>query len=235
MNKMNIDPAEIAKFSENAAHWWDAQGQFKSLHDINPLRLQYITQQTSLHRACVIDIGCGGGILAESMAKLGAQVTGIDMSAAALKVANLHQLESQTQVEYIHTTAEDIAASRHGQYDIVTCMEMLEHVPDPASVIRACAQLAKPSGHLFFSTLNRNAKSYLFAIIAAEYILKLLPQHTHDFAKFIRPAELATWSRKADLRVCDISGMTYNPFTKKYKLSADLSVNYLMHLQKEIA
>jgi 2-polyprenyl-6-hydroxyphenyl methylase/3-demethylubiquinone-9 3-methyltransferase len=233
MNKMNVDPSEIAKFSEHAAHWWDLEGQFKALHQINPLRLSYINQQVNLADKTVIDIGCGGGILTDSMAKLGAKVTGIDMSEAALNVAKLHQLESQTQIEYILSTAENIAAERPAQYDVVTCLEMLEHVPDTLSVIKACAALVKPSGHVFFSTINRNMKAYLFAIVGAEYLLKLLPQHTHDFAKFIRPAELTSWAREGKLNVCNIAGIQYNPFTKVYKLSDDVSVNYLMHLTLE--
>jgi 2-polyprenyl-6-hydroxyphenyl methylase/3-demethylubiquinone-9 3-methyltransferase len=233
MNKMNVDPSEIAKFSEHAAHWWDLEGQFKALHQINPIRLSYINQRVKLAGKAVIDIGCGGGILTDSMAKLGAVVTGIDMSEAALSVAKLHQLESKTQIEYIHTTAENIATERAAQYDVVTCLEMLEHVPDPLSVIKACAALVKPSGHVFFSTINRNMKAYLFAIIGAEYLLKLLPQHTHDFAKFIRPAELTGWAREGKLNVCDMAGIEYNPFTKVYKLSDDVSVNYLMHVTPE--
>jgi 2-polyprenyl-6-hydroxyphenyl methylase/3-demethylubiquinone-9 3-methyltransferase len=231
MNKSNIDPAEIAKFTEHAAHWWDLEGQFKPLHEINPLRLHYINTKTTLANKAVIDVGCGGGILTESMAKCGATVTGIDMSVAALNVAKLHQLETQTQIEYILTTAEDIALERPHYYDVVTCLEMLEHVPDPLSVIRACAKLVKPTGHVFFSTLNRNLKSYLFAIVGAEYILKMLPQNTHDFSKFIRPAELDTWARQMGLTILDMTGISYHLLTKEYKLTADVSVNYLMHLQ----
>lgn len=232
MNKQNIDPTEIAKFSEHAAHWWDPEGQFKSLHDINPLRVDYINKKAPLNGKTVIDIGCGGGILSESMAKLGAHVTAIDMSEAAVNTAQLRQLESGTRIEYLVTTAEEIASLRLNEYDVVTCLEMLEHVPNPLSVIHACAALVKPGGHVFFSTLNRNMKAYFFAIIGAEYILKLLPQHTHDFAKFIRPAELTEWSRQSGLTPQDMIGLTYNVLTKKYNLSPDISVNYLMHLTK---
>lgn len=230
----NVDPDEIAKFSASAIHWWDDLGEFKTLHEINPLRLQYIQERSPLAGKLVADIGCGGGILSEGMAKLGAQVTGVDMSDAALNVAKLHSIESGVKVEYVHSTAEEIAANRPSSYDIVTCLEMLEHVPDPASIVHACATLVKPGGDIFFSTLNRNLKSYLFAIIGAEYLLKLLPQQTHDFAKFIRPSELNDWARKANLRVNDLTGMTYHIFTKEYKLGKDVSVNYLMHCKKSV-
>jgi len=226
---MNVDRIEISKFSEQAAHWWDLNGQFKSLHDINPLRLNYINERAPLNGKSVIDIGCGGGILTESMAKLGARVTGIDMSEAALQVAKLHQLESGINVEYQLITAEQMAAQRPAQYDVVTCLEMLEHVPDPAAIVKACATLVKPGGHIFFSTINRNLKAYLFAVVGAEYILKLLPQATHDFAKFIRPSELEAWIRQTGLTVKDITGMSYNLFTKEYTLNSDVSVNYLVH------
>ena len=228
----NIDINEINKFSNHAAHWWDLNGEFKSLHEINPLRVGYIQQKIALANKAVIDIGCGGGILAESMAKLGANVTGIDMSEAALNVAKLHQHESNTCINYQLTTAEDIAAEHPEHYDIVTCLEMLEHVPDPIAIIQACAKLAKPNGHLFFSTLNRNMKSYLFAILGAEYVLKLLPKNTHDYTKFIRPSELATWARKANLNIVEMIGISYNPFTKKYLLTEDISVNYIVHMKK---
>lgn len=232
MTSQNIDPSEIEKFSASAAHWWDLNGEFKPLHDMNPLRLNYINERAHLSGKTVIDVGCGGGILTESMAKLGAHVTGIDMSQAALNVANLHKMESEIEIEYVRTTAEEFALKRPAQYDVVTCLEMLEHVPDPNAVIRACAALVKPGGHVFFSTLNRNMKSYLFAIIGAEYILKLLPQATHDFAKFIRPSELSEWSRHAGLNIKDMIGIHYNIFTKKFSLGKDVSVNYLVHLVK---
>jgi 2-polyprenyl-6-hydroxyphenyl methylase/3-demethylubiquinone-9 3-methyltransferase len=232
MNKSNIDPVEIAKFSEHAKHWWDANGELKTLHEINPLRLNYINEIAPLAHKIVLDVGCGGGILTESMAKKGAKVTGIDMSKAALTVAKLHQHESGTQVDYHQTTVEDFAEKHPEQFDVVTCLEMLEHVPDPSSVIKACADLVKPGGDLFFSTLNRNVKSYLFAIIGAEYLMKMLPKNTHDYAKFIKPSELAEWARKASLDVKNITGINYNIFTKEYSLGKDVSVNHVMHLKK---
>lgn len=232
MTSKNIDHAEIAKFSLGAAHWWDLNGEFKPLHEINPLRLNYINNNAPLAGKTVIDIGCGGGILTESMTQLGAHVTGIDMSEAALNVAKLHKIESNIEIEYLHSTAEEIAEMRPAQYDVVTCLEMLEHVPNPTSIINACATLVKPGGDVFFSTLNRNLKSYLFGIIGAEYILKLLPHNTHDFAKFIRPSELSEWSRQSGLVMKDMIGIHYNPFTKKFSLGKDVSVNYLVHLKK---
>jgi len=232
MTTQNTDPAEINKFSSLAAHWWDSEGELKTLHEINPLRLDYINQRAPLAGKKVLDVGCGGGILAESMAKAGAHVTGIDMSEAALKVAKLHLHESGATVDYQCTTVEEFSAQHAEQYDIITCLEMLEHVPDPSSVISACAKLVKPNGDLFFSTLNRNIKAYLSAIIGAEYILQLLPKNTHDFSKFIRPSELSQWARKADLTVLDITGMTYHIFTKQYSLSRDVSINYLIHARK---
>ncbi len=229
----NIDPSEIAKFSQSAAHWWDTEGELKTLHEINPIRLNYIKQKVTLAGKSVLDIGCGGGILSESMAKLGANVTGIDMSEAALNVAKLHQHESGTAINYQLLTAEELAEQNPGQYDVVTCLEMLEHVPDPLSIVAAAAKLIKPDGHIFFSTLNRNAKSYLFAILGAEYILKLLPKNTHDYAKFIRPSELSAWARKVNLHIVDMAGLGYNPFTKKYFLNEDVSVNYLVHIKND--
>lgn len=229
----NVDPAEIAKFEELAARWWDPHSEFKPLHDINPLRLDYIHRQVDLAGKQVIDVGCGGGILSEGMAALGAEVTGIDMGEAPLSVARLHLYESGLKVDYRQITAEAMAEEAPGRFDVVTCMEMLEHVPDPASVIAACHRLVKPDGHVFFSTINRNPKSYLFAIIGAEYMLRLLPKGTHDYRKFIRPSELAEWARAAGLEVRDITGMTYNPLTQTYSLGTDSSVNYLMTCQPD--
>lgn len=232
MKDSNIDKAEIAKFNDVAAHWWDKDGELKSLHDINPLRLNYINKKAPLADKIVLDMGCGGGILSESMATLGATVTGIDMSDSLIKIAKLHALESKVDVDYRTITAEQLANEQPEQFDIITCMEMLEHVPDPASIIDACARLLKPGGQLFLSTLNRNMKSYLFAIVGAEYVLKLIPKNTHDYAKFIRPSELTEWARKAGLHVRDMIGLTYNPLTKHYKLTTDVSVNYLMQITK---
>lgn len=228
----NYDPQEIAKFAALAAHWWDPTGELKTLHQINPLRISYITEKVDLTGKTAIDIGCGGGILSESMAMKGAAVTGIDMNKAVIDVAKLHQLESGTKVEYLFTSAEEIAKERPGHYDIVTCLEMLEHVPDPASIIQACAKLAKPGGHIFFSTLNRNPKSYLFAILGAEYLLKLLPKNTHDYAKFIRPSELNVWTKKAGISAQELKGISYHPITQHFKLTDDISVNYLMYAMK---
>lgn len=229
---LNVDPAEVAKFEALASRWWDPNSEFKPLHDINPLRLDYIDRRAGLKDKLVADIGCGGGILSESMAQRGAIVTGIDMGEAPLSVAKLHKLESGVEVDYRQGTVEELAAEQPEHYDVVTCLEMLEHVPDPASVIKACANLVKPGGHVFLSTLNRNPKSYLFAIIGAEYLLKLLPKGTHDYSKFIRPSELESWVRQADLSVRELTGMSYNPLSKKYSLGYDVSVNYLMHCQK---
>lgn len=229
----NVDPNEIRKFEELAYRWWDRDSEFKPLHDINPLRLNYIDDRVRLAGKKIIDIGCGGGILAESMARRGAEVTGIDMGETPLSVARLHALESQVEVEYRQISAEDMAAEAAGQFDAVTCMEMLEHVPDPASVIAACADLVKPDGHVFFSTINRNPKSFLFAIVGAEYVMNLLPKGTHEYGKFIKPSELEEWARSVGLQLRNISGMTYNPLFQSYRLGKDVDVNYLMHFTKE--
>jgi 2-polyprenyl-6-hydroxyphenyl methylase/3-demethylubiquinone-9 3-methyltransferase len=225
----NVDPHEVNKFEELAHRWWDRKGEFRPLHDLNPIRMDYIDQHCGgLEGKTVIDVGCGGGILSESMYFTGARVTGIDAAGAALSVAKLHQLESNAEVEYIAITAEELAEQRAGQYDVVTCMEMLEHVPDPASVIAACKTLVKPGGTVFFSTINRNPKSWLFAIVGAEYVLKLLPKGTHDYRKLIRPSEMSAWCRAAGLEMTDLIGLQYNPFNKLFALSArDLSVNYM--------
>ena len=229
----NVDQAEIAKFEALASRWWDRSGEFKPLHDINPLRANYIDERSPVAEQKLLDVGCGGGILAESMAQRGAIVTGIDMGEAPLNVAKLHALESGTQVDYQQSTAEDWAEQHTGQYDVVSCLEMLEHVPDPSSVIKACAKLAKPGSNLYFSTINRTPKGYAFAILGAEYLLKMLPKGTHEYNKFIRPSELASWIREAGLELVDITGMTYNPLTKKYKLNPkDVGVNYLVHVRK---
>jgi len=225
---MNADPLEIQKFSELAHRWWDPTSEFRPLHEINPLRLEWINAKVPLAGKRVIDIGCGGGILAESMARKGADVTGIDLSEKALKVADLHSLESGAKVRYKLIAAEAMAEAEAGQYDVVTCMEMLEHVPDPAAIVKACATLVKPGGHIFLSTLNRNAKAYLFAILGAEYVLRLLPKGTHDYDKFITPAELSQFARSAGLDVNSMRGMGYNPLTKIYSLNNDTSVNYLV-------
>ena len=225
---VNADPAELAKFSDLAHRWWDPESEFRPLHQINPLRLGWIDGLASLEGKAVLDVGCGGGILSDSMARKGAQVTGIDLSTKALKVAHLHALEAGTaNVRYREISAEAMAAEMPGQFDVVTCMEMLEHVPDPSSVVRACSQLVKPGGWVFFSTLNRNPKSFLFAIVGAEYVLQLLPKGTHEYAKMIRPSELAAFCREAGLELVQTRGMEYNPFTRRYWLSADTSVNYL--------
>ena len=229
---INVDPQEVAKFSDLAHRWWDPSSEFKPLHEINPLRLGWIDHLAPVSARKVLDVGCGGGILAEAMAQRGGKVKGIDLSERALKVAALHQLESKVAVDYENIPAEELAAREPGQYDIVTCMELLEHVPDPASTVAACAALARPGGHLFFSTINRNPKSYLFAIIGAEYILRMLPRGTHDYARFIKPSELAQFCRAAGLEIRDITGMTYNPITKVYALGPDSDVNYIVHAVK---
>src|SRR5690554_981303 len=229
----NVDAAVIAKFEALASRWWDKTSEFKPLHDINPLRANYIDMRSPVAQRKVVDVGCGGGILAEALAHRGAEVTGIDMGEAPLAVARLHALETGAQVDYRCTTAEDLAEQAAGSYDIVTCLEMLEHVPDPSSVVNACAKLVKPGGDVYFSTINRNPKAYAFAILGAEYMLRLLPKGTHEYSKFIRPAELAKWMRESKLELQDITGMTYNPLTKSYKLNPnDVSVNYLLHAKK---
>jgi 2-polyprenyl-6-hydroxyphenyl methylase/3-demethylubiquinone-9 3-methyltransferase len=229
----NVDPAELEKFSQLAHKWWDPNSEFRPLHDTNPLRLGYIDRLAGLAGKTVLDVGCGGGILSESMAGLGAKVTGIDLGDKPLQVAKLHLLESGKQVEYRKIAVEDLASEQPGHYDVVACLEMLEHVPDPQSVVAACAKLVKPGGWVFFSTLNRNTKSYLFAILGAEYVLKMLPRGTHDYDKFIKPSELAQFCRNARLDVADLTGMSYNPFSKVYSLGSDTSVNYMIACRKD--
>lgn len=229
----NADPAELQKFSDLAHRWWDPTSEFKPLHEINPLRLDWIDSKAQLAGKKVLDIGCGGGILSEGMATLGATVTGIDLSDKALSVARLHLFESGLKVDYRHVSAEAFAEEQAAQFDVVTCMELLEHVPNPASTVAACARLVRPGGHVFFSTLNRNPKSYLFAVIGAEYILKLLPKGTHEYAKFIKPSELTRFCRDADLQSTELLGMSYNPFSRVYSLGSDTDVNYLIHTIRE--
>lgn len=230
----NVDPGEIAKFEALASRWWDPESEFKPLHEINPLRLDFIDARAGLAGKRVVDVGCGGGLLAEAMAHRGARVTGIDLGEAPLAVARLHAAESGVEVDYRQVSVEALAEEMPGEFEVVTCLEMLEHVPDPAAVVRACAVLVKPGGQLFFSTLNRNPKSYALAILGAEYVLRLLPRGTHDYAKFIRPAELAGWCRAAGIEVQEQSGLVYNPLTRRYRLHAtDVSVNYLMHCRRE--
>jgi 2-polyprenyl-6-hydroxyphenyl methylase/3-demethylubiquinone-9 3-methyltransferase len=231
----NVDPAELAKFSELAHRWWDTESEFKPLHQINPLRLAWIQTLAPLAGKKVVDIGCGGGILSDAMARQGAEVLGADLAVKSLKVAQLHAMEAGTQgVQYREISAEDLAQEQAGQYDVVTCMEMLEHVPDPSSVVKACSALVKPGGWVFFSTLNRNPKSFLFAVVGAEYILNLLPKGTHEYARMIKPSELADWVRANGLNVMHMKGMTYNPFTRHYALGTDTDVNYLMATQKPL-
>lgn len=233
---LNVDEQELAKFEALASRWWDPDSEFKPLHDINPLRLDYIAERAGdLAGRQVLDVGCGGGILAESMALRGAHVLGIDMGEAPLAVARLHQLESGAELDYRRTMAEQLAESEAARFDIVTCMELLEHVPDPASTIRACARLVKPGGHLFFSTINRHPKAYLFAIIGAEYVLRLLPKGTHDYRKFVRPSELDGWIRTAGLTLRHITGLHYNPLTGRYWLGPGVMVNYMVHCQPDAA
>jgi 2-polyprenyl-6-hydroxyphenyl methylase/3-demethylubiquinone-9 3-methyltransferase len=232
MSEANVDPKELAKFSELAHRWWDPAGEFRPLHQINPLRLAWIDAKARLAGKAVLDVGCGGGVLAEGMSRAGARVKGIDLAEKPLRVAELHRLESGVAVEYELASPETLAEREAGRYDVVTCMEVLEHVPDPASTVRACARLAKPGGDVFFATINRNPKSYLFAIIGGEYVLRLLPKGTHDYAKFVKPSELSRWSREAGLDVENLVGMTYNPFTKVYALGRDADVNYMIHARR---
>jgi len=228
----NVDFAEIAKFDALAHRWWDAEGEFKPLHEINPLRVNWIDERAALATKTVLDVGCGGGLLSEAMAQRGAKVIGIDMGEAPLAVARLHQLESGVSVDYRQITAEALANEQSAAFDVVTCLEMLEHVPDPASVVTACAQLVRPGGQVFFSSINRNAKAFLFAIIGAEYLLRLLPRGTHEYRKLIRPSELGAWCRAANLQVTDIGGLSYNPLTRHYRINQDVSVNYLLAAQR---
>ena len=230
----NVDAAELNKFAELAHKWWDKNSEFKPLHEINPLRLNYINQATHLSGKTVLDVGCGGGILSESMAVKGANVTGIDLGEKALKVAQLHGLETGVVVNYRLIAVEQLAEEMPASFDVVTCMEMLEHVPNPASVILACSRLVKPGGSVFFSTINRNPKAYLFAVIGAEYVLNILPRGTHDYAKFIKPSELSNWARNSDLSLVGSKGLSYNPVTQVYSLTDDISVNYMMQTVKSI-
>jgi 2-polyprenyl-6-hydroxyphenyl methylase/3-demethylubiquinone-9 3-methyltransferase len=229
---INVDPLELAKFSELAHRWWDPHAEFRPLHEINPLRLDYIDRAAGLEGKAVLDVGCGGGILAESMAARGARVTGIDLGEQPLKVAQLHLLESGLDVHYRLIPAESLAQEMPGRFEVITCMEMLEHVPDPAATVAACAQLIRPGGHLFFATINRNPKSYLFAVLGAEYLLGLLPRGTHDYAKFIKPSELSAMCRSAGLSVASLIGMTYNPLSRAYALGPDVGVNYILRAIK---
>jgi 2-polyprenyl-6-hydroxyphenyl methylase/3-demethylubiquinone-9 3-methyltransferase len=233
--QINADYLELQKFGELAHKWWDKNSEFKPLHELNPLRLAWIDELASLKGKRVLDVGCGGGILSESMYFKGAEVVGIDLGEKALSVANLHQLESGAKVDYQFIAVEQLAAQQPASFDVVTCMEMLEHVPDPASIVAACASLVKPGGSVFFSTINRNPKAYLFAVIGAEYLLNLLPKGTHDYAKFIKPSELSGWARQADLNVTAMRGMSYNPITQHYSLGDDVSVNYMLHTIKSVA
>ena len=229
MDTENVDPAEMAKFNGLAARWWDAQGDFRPLHQINPLRLDWIQRHVELDGRNVVDVGCGGGLLTEAMATAGARVTGIDMADGPLAVARLHQAQSGAAVEYLKRRAEDLAAERPGRFDVVTCLEMLEHIPDPAAAITACRTLLKPGGSVFFSTINRNPKSFLFAIVGAEYVLRLLPRGTHEYRKFIKPSELEGWAREAGLCIGDAIGLHYNPLSRRYSLGPKVDVNYIQH------
>lgn len=231
----NIDPLEIKKFEDLASRWWDTQGEFKPLHEMNPLRLSFIDTGSALDGKIVCDIGCGGGILTESMATCGATATGIDMGKAPLSVARLHALENDLEIDYQQVTAEDFAQQHPASFDVVTCMELLEHVPDPSSIIQACFDLVKPGGSVYFSTINRNPKSYLLAIVGAEYLMKMLPRGTHDYAKFIKPSELDEWARNAGFDLCKLSGVSYNPFTGLFSLSQDVEVNYMVQYKRPMS
>lgn len=228
----NVDPAEIRKFEALANRWWDKSGEFKALHEMNPIRLNFINTNSPLSGKKVLDVGCGGGILTESMARAGATATGIDMGKAPLSIARLHAMEEELEIEYIQTTVEAHSSEQAAGYDVLTCMEMLEHVPDPASIIKACAQLVKPGGSLYFSTINRNAKAYLLAIVGAEYLAKMLPKGTHDYSKFIRPSELDIWARQAGLELAGIEGISFNPLTNMFRSSRDVDINYMVHYQR---
>ena len=228
----NVDQTEIAKFESIADKWWDPDGEFKPLHDINPLRLNYINERTALAGMAVLDVGCGGGILSEGLTYRGAQVTGIDMGAANLDVAQAHAAQYQLDIDYRHISVEDLAAEMPNHFDVVTCMEMLEHVPDPGAIVQACAALTKPGGHVFFSTINRNPKAYVMAIVGAEYVMKLVPKGTHEYLKFIKPSELSAWSRQAGLNVRNVSGMSVNPLSMHFKITKDVDVNYFVHCTK---
>ncbi len=230
---INADPQEIRKFEAIAHRWWDTNSDFKPLHAINPLRLNYIDERAQLRGKHVLDVGCGGGILSESMVRRGATVLGIDLGEAPLSVAKLHALDSQMDIQYRQISVEELAAEMPEQFDVVTCMEMLEHVPDPASVIQSCAKLVKPNGHVFFSSINRNPKAFMYAIIGAEYVLNMLPRGTHEYAKFIKPSELERAARQAQLSIRDVSGLTYNPILQNYRVGKDIDVNYMMHFTKE--
>ncbi len=230
---MNADPAELAKFDQLAHRWWDPQGEFRPLHEINPLRLEWIDGHAPLAGKRVLDVGCGGGILTEAMAQRGAHVTGIDLSDKALRVAELHLQESRLSVTYEKANVDDFAARRAGEFDVVTCMELLEHVPEPAAMVAACARLVRAGGQVFFSTINRNPRSYLFAVIGAEYLLRLLPRGTHDYLRFVKPSELARWSRASGLRPDELVGMSYNPIRRRYRLGADCGVNYLLYCVRD--
>ncbi len=231
---INVDAAEVAKFDALANSWWDLEGESKPLHQINPIRLDFIQQHCQLDNSHAIDVGCGGGILTEALAKASADATGIDMAETALRIAKLHALEAELTINYEHITAEQKAEAVPNQFDVVTCMEMLEHVPDPSSVIQACADLVTAEGDVFFSTLNRHPKAYLLAILGAEYVMNLLPKGTHDYKQFIKPSELAKWCRQAGLQVCNIKGISYNPITRDFSLSDDVDVNYLIHCRRSL-